>query len=47
MKTVNKTTKLNRKESSLKSKKSSGFDAALMNLGIKFIPNSVEKIEFK
>ena len=47
MKTVNKTTKLNRKESSLKSKKSSGFDAALMNLGIKLIPNAVEKMDFK
>jgi hypothetical protein len=47
MKTVNKTTKLNRKELTIKSKKSSGFDAALMNLGIKLIPNPVEKMDFK
>lgn len=47
MKTLNKTTKLNRKETSLKSKKNNGFDAALMNLGIKLIPNSVEKMDFK
>jgi hypothetical protein len=47
MKTSNKTTKLNRKDLNLKSKKSNGFDAALMNLGIKLIPNSVEKMDFK
>lgn len=47
MKTSNKTSKSNSKESTLKSKKSNGFDAALMNLGIKLIPNSVEKMDFK
>jgi len=43
MKTSNKTSKLKSKDTTSKIKKNNGFDAALLNLGIKFIPNPREK----
>lgn len=47
MKTSNKTIKLNSKDTSSKIKKNNGFDAALLNLGIKYIPNPIDKMSFK
>jgi hypothetical protein len=43
MKTSNKTIRLNSKDTSTKIKKKNGFDAALLNLGIKYIPIYLEK----
>jgi hypothetical protein len=43
MKTSNKTSKLRSKDTTSKIKKNNGFDAALLNLGIKFIPTPNEK----
>jgi len=43
MKTSNKTSKLKSKDTTSKIKKNNGFDAALLNLGIKFIPTPNEK----
>jgi hypothetical protein len=43
MKNSNKTSKQRSKDTTLKIIKNNGFDAALLNLGIKFIPNPREK----
>ena len=43
MKNSNKTSKQRSKDTTLKIIKNNGFDAALLNLGIKFIPNPSEK----